>query len=309
MLKVGVIGVGSLGRHHARIMASTPGVRLLGVVDINRENGRKIAEEYGTEHFLDHRELIEMVDCVSVAAPTVDHYTVCMDYLTAGKHVLVEKPIASTVEEGEEMVRQAKAKGVVFQVGHLERFNPAFTAVKDLISEPKFFEAHRLGIFVPRSLDIDVVMDLMVHDIDMVLSLVKSPIRDIRAVGIPILTNRVDIANVRLEFDNGVVANLTASRVSSEKVRKMRFFQLNDYVSMDFGNQTVNVFSLQPADTSFGKEIISRNIIVEKGEPLRLEIQAFLDCVKNGTEPSCRGEDGLAALAVAKKILSVMHTV
>ena len=309
MLKVGVIGVGSLGRHHARIMASMPGVRLLGVVDINQENGRKIAEEYGTECFLDHRELIERVDCVSVAAPTVDHYSVCMDYLAARKHVLVEKPIASSVDEGEEMVRLAREKGVVFQVGHLERFNPAFMAVKDLIQEPKFFEAHRLGIFVPRSLDIDVVMDLMVHDIDMVLSLVKSPIRDIRAVGIPILTKRVDIANVRLEFDNGVVANLTASRVSSEKVRKMRFFQLNDYVSMDFGNQTVNVFSLQPADTSFGKEIISRNIIVEKGEPLRLEIQAFLDCVKNGTEPPCRGEDGLAALAVAKKILSVMHTV
>ncbi|MBP7865217.1 MAG: Gfo/Idh/MocA family oxidoreductase [Acidobacteria bacterium] len=309
MLKTGVVGVGSLGRHHARILESIPGVKLVGVADINEENGRKIAHEYSTKYFRDYRDLIPLVECASVAAPTVDHHAICSAFISAGKHVLVEKPISATLEEGQDLVRQARERKVTLQVGHLERFNPAYTAIRDLITEPKFFEAHRLGIFVPRSLDIDVVMDLMIHDIDMVLSLVKSGIRDIRAVGIPILTEKVDIANVRIEFENGVVANLTASRVSSEKVRKLRFFQPDDYVSMDLANQTVNVFSLQPADTAFGKEIITRNILVEKGEPLRFEILHFLDCVRSGKAPLCGGDEGLTALRVAQKTLAVMHTV
>jgi predicted dehydrogenase len=290
-------------------MASIPDVQLVGVCDLDEDRGEELAHQFKTEYFKRFEDLLGKVDCVSVAVPTVHHHRVCSLFLDEGCHVLVEKPIASSLDEGRDLISRAKKMGVMLQVGHLERFNPAFMAVQKFISDPKFFEAHRLGVFVPRSLDIDVVMDLMVHDLDLVLHLVHSEIRDIRAVGIPILTEKIDIANVRLEFESGVVANLSASRVSSEKVRKFRFFQHNDYISLDFGKQSASLFSLQTADTEFGKEIISRNIVVENGEPLRNEIESFLECVKTGTPPVCSGTDGLKALDAAHRIISEMHMV
>jgi predicted dehydrogenase len=309
MLKAGVVGVGSLGQHHARIFASLSDVNLVGIADVNRQRGEEIALKYKTEFYPSWESLIEEVDCVSVAVPTVDHHKVCAAFLDAGRHVLVEKPIAASPGEAQDLIERARRTGSVLQVGHLERCNPAFLTVRKFITTPKFFEAHRLGIFVPRSLDIDVVMDLMIHDLDLILSLSKSDIRDIRAVGIPILTEKIDIANVRLEFESGVVANLTASRVSSEKVRKFRMFQPNDYISLDFRNQSANVYSLCAADTEFGKEIISRNIVVESGEPLRIEIENFVKSIKEGADVACTGEDGLRALEVAHRIIRHMHMV
>ncbi len=308
-MKTAVIGVGSLGRHHARIHASLSEVELIGVCDTDEARGQELAREFRTRFFSSADELIGQVDAVSIAVPTTAHHDVCRQFLDAGVHVLVEKPICTTVEEAADLIDRARKSGVVLQVGHLERFNPAFLAVKNFISQPKFFEAHRLGIFVPRSLDVNVIMDLMIHDIDMILALVRSPVTEIRAVGIPILTDKIDIANVRIEFESGVVANLTASRVSSEKVRKLRFFQPNDYVSIDFGRQSAGVYSLRTADNPFGKEIISRNIVVEQGEPLRNEIVDFLECIRDKRSPVCTGEDGLAALETAQKILDTMHTV
>lgn len=307
MIRAAAVGVGSLGRHHARILASTPGVVLVGVSDISPEQGRSIAKEYGTAYYDDPAGLIPLVDCVSVAVTTSNHYEVCRKFLEAGRHTLVEKPLASSLEEGRALVELARSTGTLLQVGHLERFNPAFLAVKPMIKQPKFFEAHRLSVFVPRSLDVDVVLDLMIHDIDLVLSLTGSPVKEIRAAGIPILTDKIDIANVRLEFEDGSVANLTASRVSVEKIRKIRFFQRDDYISLDLARQTVSVYSLHAADTPLGREIISRNILVEQGEPLRNEINDFLDCVKTGRRPACAGQDGLAALAVAHQILAALE--
>ncbi|MBN2430392.1 MAG: Gfo/Idh/MocA family oxidoreductase [Acidobacteria bacterium] len=309
MLKAGVVGVGSLGQHHARIFASLSDVKLVGISDSNQERGEEIARRYKTDYFPALESLIEAVDCASVAVPTIDHHRVCAAFLDAGRHVLVEKPIAASPAEARDLITRARRNGRVLQVGHLERCNPAFLAVQRFITTPKFFETHRLGIFVPRSLDIDVVMDLMIHDLDLVLSLSKAEIRDIRAVGIPILTDKIDIANVRLEFESGEVANLTASRVSSEKVRKFRFFQPNDYISLDFRNQSANVYSLCTADTEFGKEIISRNIVVESGEPLRNEIESFVTSITQDTPVVCTGEDGLRALEVAHRIIADMHMV
>jgi len=307
MLKCGVVGVGSLGQHHARIFNSIPGVRLVGVSDLSEERGRGIADKNGVPFFQDYRELIPEVDCVSVAVPTTDHLTVCRPFLEAGRHVLVEKPIASSVAEAREMIRLAAEREALLLVGHLERFNPALLAVRHLITEPKFFEIHRLGVFVPRSLDVDVVLDLMIHDLDMVLHLTGSRPVEIRAVGVPVITGKIDIANVRLQFGNGAVANLTASRVSTEKVRKIRFFQPDSFLSVDLGRQTAAAFGLQSCDSPLGKEIVTRQILVEPGEPLRHEIEAFVRSIAERKRLGCTGEEGLAALEVAHEILRAIH--
>ena len=309
MIRAGVIGVGSLGQHHARNFASLPGVRLVGVSDIEAARGAMIAERHEARFFKNFHEMVGEVDCVSVATPTTDHLSTCRPFLEAGRHVLVEKPIAATPDEGREMIRLAEAAGAVLQVGHLERFNPAFLAARPLIDRPRFFEIHRLGIFVPRSLDVNVVLDLMIHDLDMVLHLTGSKISEIQAVGIPILTGKIDIANVRLRFENGAVANLTASRVSSEKTRKLRFFQSNAYLSIDLGRQTANAYSLQPADNPLGKEIIHRQLTIEPGEPLKNELAAFVRSIQDGGHHGCSGAEGLAALEAAQRILREMETV
>jgi predicted dehydrogenase len=300
MIRVGVIGAGHFGREHARIYSTTGAAKLVAVCDIDEARGRPVAESCIAEFTPNFRDLLGRVDAVSLAVPTVCHHSICCELLEAGVAVLVEKPIAPSVSEADEMIAAAARSKTVLQVGQLERFNPAVTAAATIVTNPLFFEAHRLSLFTPRSLDIDVVMDLMVHDIDVVLSLVKSDVSEVRAAGVPILTSKVDIANARLEFANGCVANLTASRVSGERVRKVRFFQPHEYISVDYSTQEVSAVSVSQRPS--GKlDFDIRALPVEHGEPLRLEIESFLRAVRGGPIV-VTGEDGRRALAVAAEI-------
>ncbi|HXK60081.1 MAG TPA: Gfo/Idh/MocA family oxidoreductase [Acidobacteriota bacterium] len=305
-LKVAVVGVGALGSHHARIYQQLPNLELVGVVDILPDRAQEVAARYGCAAYTDFRCIIGKVDAISLAVPTERHADIGVECLGAGIHVLVEKPIASSLAGAQELVAAAARNGRILQVGQSERFNPALQAVIPFLKRPLFFEAHRLGVFVPRSLDIDVVLDLMIHDLDLVLRLSGSRVREIRAVGIPVLTPRIDIANARLELENGCVANVTASRVSREKVRKFRFFQPHDYVSLDFFQQEVEMYSL--IDGPSGKRVEERTLTITKGEPLKLEIEAFLRQVRGESLPGddfsiCTGEQGKEALELALKIL------
>jgi predicted dehydrogenase len=303
-LRVAAIGVGHLGRHHARIYSQHESVELVAVVDTNPEQAAAIAREYGTPALPDYRQLIGKVDAVSIATPTATHYELGRFFLQQGIHVLLEKPIATSVPQAEELVEISRRNHLVLQIGHLERFNAAVVEAAKLIDKPGFIEAQRLGAFSPRSLDVDVIHDLMIHDIDIILSLVKSPVRSIHAVGVPVLTNKVDIANARLVFESGCVANMTASRVSFEPVRKIRIFQPDLYISLDYAQQ--NLFSCRKVAPESGNQLFPRiekhPIPVEKVEPLKAEIDAFLACIRGGTAPVVPGEDGLAALRIADAI-------
>ena len=297
MIRVAVIGAGVFGREHARVYSELAGSHLAAVCDIDDSLGRPVAERYGADFVTDYRELIGKVDAASLTVPTESHAAIACGLLDARIAVLVEKPIARTLDEADRIIDAAKRGGAVLQVGHLERFNPAVIAAARIITQPRFFEAHRLSIFTPRSLDIDVVMDLMVHDIDVILSFVNSEVSEVRAAGVPILTPRIDIANARIEFANGCVANLTASRVSAERVRKLRFFQPGEYVSIDYAVQEAAVVSVKPRPGG-RPEFESRLLAVEQGEPLRLEIESFLAAVE-GAPVKVTGEDGRRALALA----------
>lgn len=297
MVRVAVVGTGHFGREHARVYATTPGARLVAVCDISETNGLPVAEKHRVPFVKDYRELIGKVDAVSLAAPTVAHHSIACELLRAGVAVLVEKPIARTLEEADEIIEESVRNNAVLQAGHLERFNPAVVAASRIVTKPLFFEAHRLSVFTPRSLDIDVVMDLMIHDLDIILSFVKSEVSEIRAAGVPILTPKVDIANARIEFDNGCVANLTASRVSSERVRKLRFFQPHEYVSIDYSAQEASVVGVNRTPEK-GMQFSSRLLDVKRGEPLKLEIEAFLASVA-GAGVRATGVDGRKALAAA----------
>ncbi len=304
-LRTAVIGVGHLGREHARIYASLEDSNLVAVCDNNETNGRAIAEKYGVRFIKDYRELLGEVEAVSVATPTVNHHEITCACLEAGINVLVEKPISRTLDEADEMIRIADSKGVAFQVGHIERFNPAFRAMQQHINKPRFFEAHRMGIFTMRSLDIDVVMDLMVHELDIISSLVRSEVVKVEAVGIPILTPKIDLANARLEFADGCIANITASRVSGERLRKLRIFQPNEYYSIDFAEQQVMQCKLvPPAVPGTLPEIIAGGIEIPKREPLLSEIESFLASVRSKTPPLVSGAEGRRALALAIEVLT-----
>jgi predicted dehydrogenase len=300
MIKVGVIGAGHFGRQHARIYTEMEDAQLVAIVDVEESSGRPVAEACGAEFFPDHRQLIGRVDAVSLAAPTLHHCLLACDLLGQGISVLVEKPMASTIEEADRMIAAAAMSSAVLQVGHLERFNPAVTAAKQIATTPRFFEAHRLSVFTPRSLDVDVVMDLMIHDIDVVLSLVGSDVAEVRAAGVPVLTPMVDIANARIEFQNGAVANLTASRVSGERTRKLRFFQPREYISIDYSAQEASMVSVNPAEGG-RPQFEARLLRVERAEPLRLEIEAFLRSVA-GEPIVVSGLEGRRALEVAVEI-------
>src|SRR5262245_27774599 len=303
-LKTAVIGVGHLGQAHARIYASLPEADLVAVSDTNEAQGRGIAERYNTRFVRDYRELFDSVQAVSVATPTVNHCEITCACLEAGLDVLVEKPISRTLEEADEMIRLAQSKGLVLQVGHIERFNPAFIALQKQIKHPRFFEAHRMGIFTPRSLDIDVVMDLMVHELDIISTLVQSDVVKLEAVGIPILTPKVDLANARLEFANGCIANITASRVSGERLRKLRVFQPNEYYSLDYAEQQVGMARLSFPKIEYGMpEILAQALQVEKREPLLAEIESFIAAVLQRETPVVTGADGRFALAIALEVL------
>jgi predicted dehydrogenase len=293
MTKVAVIGVGHLGKQHARLYSELDGVELSGVVDILEPRATEIAQLYKTTAYTDYRDLFGRVDAVSLAVPTVDHARIGVDLLQHGIDVLVEKPISSTAPEARALIDVAEKNNRVLQVGHVERFNPVVTLACEAATRPQFFEIHRLAAFSPRSLDIDVVLDLMIHDIDIVLSLVRAPVKEVRAVGIPVLSTRADIANARVEFEDGCVANFTASRVSFEKVRKLRFFQPHDYISVDYASQTGTMVSLRMG------RVIERKLEPPTQEPLKIELAAFADCVRTRRAPAVSGEAGLRALELA----------
>jgi predicted dehydrogenase len=290
-------------------------VRLLGIVDTDPARADALAQEFGCRSFGSLNQLLTThseLQAASVAVPTVHHLRVARELMEAGVDVLIEKPLASSLAEADELVRLAAGYERVAQVGHLERFNPAVRATAALITQPMFFEVHRLSIFSPRSLDIDVVLDLMIHDLDVVLSFVDSPVSEIRAVGLPILSGKVDIANVRLEFASGCIANFTASRVSTERVRKLRFFQPQQYISLDYGRQDVLIFSVGEARKpdaipSVNPQISVVKPEVVKEEPLRAELRAFLECVRTRSKPLVTLEDGRRALKVALNIVEAIQ--
>jgi predicted dehydrogenase len=295
-VKVAVIGVGNLGKQHARLYSELSGIELVAVVDIQKSRAEEIATLYKSTPFADYRELFGKVDAASLAVPTADHARLGIDLLEHGIDLLVEKPVASSVEQARALIDTAKRNNRVLQVGHVERFNPIVAAARELATKPQFFEIHRLAAFSPRSLDIDVVLDVMIHDIDIVLSLVPAAVREVRAVGIPVLSQKADIANARVEFEDGCVANLTASRVSFEKTRKLRFFQPHDYISIDYASQTGTMVSLRMG------RVTEKVLEPLKEEPLKLELAAFVDCVKSRGRPMVSGEEGLRALELAMSI-------
>jgi predicted dehydrogenase len=327
-IPVAVVGAGAFGRNHARVYhelaAADPGLTLAGVVDTDLERAQAVASQFGAPAFASVGELLAKtrVDAASVAVPTVHHLSVARELMQAGVDVLIEKPLAPSLEQADEIMALARAHNRVAQVGHLERFNPAVRATLPLVSQPMFFEVHRLSVFSPRALDVDVVLDLMIHDLDIVLSFVSAPVKEVRAVGLPILSPKVDIANVRLEFENGCVANFTASRVSTERIRKLRFFQPRQYISLDYTRQDVLVISVKPPSATvpdpapegsplppgFGlggglPQFAIAKPPVEQEEPLHAELRAFLDAVRRISPPLVTLEDGRRALALALDIL------
>ncbi len=301
--KVAIVGVGYLGRQHARIYSQLDSVELTGVVDKNPETAARIAQEFHTIAYTDFREALPKASVVSLAVPTTEHAAIGCELLRHGVDVLVEKPIASSLAEAEALIQTARAHGRILQVGHLERFNPAVVAARQIARHPLFFEVHRLGIFSSRSLDIDVVFDLMIHDLDIVLDLVQAPVKAVSAVGLPILSRKIDIANARIEFVGGCVANLTASRVSTEKVRKLRFFQPSEYVSLDYTRQDIVVLSVKPGGGPDAPLIVPRKIATERVEPLKAEIESFLKAVRTGTQPVVTPESSKQALELAHQVV------
>jgi predicted dehydrogenase len=297
-LRLAVVGVGSLGRQHARVASSLPGTVLAGVHDIDGSRAETVVGEFGGRVFSDLGEVAAEADAVVVATPTVTHRDIGGALLDAGRDVLVEKPMTATLEEAEDLVERAARNRRVLQVGHIERFNPAVEAALPLVSHPRFIETHRLGVFTPRSLDVDVILDLMIHDLQIVQTVVGRPIIEVRAVGVPVLTPRIDIANARLAFEGGCVANLTASRVSADKVRKFRVFVPSRYVSIDMQSQEIAAVEVQASGIGTPR-ITPLAIEVAREEPLRRELAAFVAACVGRTRPTVSGEDGRAALAVA----------
>ena len=305
-MRVAVIGVGYLGRHHARIVSSLPGVELAAVVDINRDRAEQVASEHGARALTDWRDVRGLAEAVTVATPTETHLEIAEPLLDAGVHVLVEKPMTSTTTDAQRLLTAAAKSGATFGVGHTERFNPAVAAARTVVREPRFIEVHRLGTFPERSLDIDVVFDLMIHDLDLVLQFVAGAVTAIDAVGVPVLTPRIDIANVRLKFSSGCIANLTASRISRDRVRKIRFFQRDSYVSIDYTAQEVEVWHLVRGAETPMPRIEGGKIDVTREEPLKRELEDFVAAARERREPAVTGAQGRAALALAEQIVERM---
>ncbi len=298
-IRIAVVGAGQFGSNHVRVAASQPGARLVAVVDQDLDRARKAAAPHGGKAFSDCRELAGQIDAAIVAVPTARHAAVACELLSAGIDVLIEKPMAPDLASADRILAAARTHGRILQVGHLERFNPAVLALESIARMPLFFEIHRMSVFSPRSLDVDVVLDLMIHDLDIVLSLVDSELQEIRAAGISILSDKVDIANVRLQFANGCVANLTASRASTEKVRKLRLFQPGEYISVDYSRQ-----ELLAIRVSESREISFHPVAVETAEPLRLQLNAFLESVRTRQTPKLNGVLARRTLEVALAIVA-----
>jgi predicted dehydrogenase len=319
-VKVGIVGVGHLGDYHTRIFSQIPDAELVGVNDIDEEKGKSVAQKYSTRYFEKLDDVLNQTNAISLVVPTTAHFSLAQVILEAGKDLLIEKPITETIEQAEKLIKLAQKKNLILQVGHIERFNPAFKAIEKHRPDPKFIESHRLAQFNPRGTDVAVVLDLMIHDIDLILSLVKSPIQQIEAVGVAVIAESEDICNARLTFENGCVANVTASRISARALRKMRLFQKDSYISLDLLQKSVEIYKLVDVDrlsleekekkTVVGNipvEKVGKTIIYERPEisdedMLTAEIKAFLNAVQTRTSPLVTGEDGKRGLEVALKI-------
>lgn len=300
-VSVGVVGTGYLGRLHARVLTEMPEARVAGFVELNDAVAAEVESSLKLRRFASVAELANEVECAVVATPTVTHFDISSELLAAGCDVLVEKPITPEADQAKRLIEQAARSSRIIQVGHVERYNPAIAAVAELVRGARYFESERLGVFVGRSLDIDVLLDLMIHDLNLVLSLLGDEVVEIRAVGVPVLTDKVDIANVRLEMANGAVANLTASRVSQERVRKQRFFGSDFYYSVDTKEQEVKGYRLQSGT------IAPTGPSVTKKEPLRAELESFLACVRDRSRPIVAAEDGMAAVALAVRVAEAIE--
>ncbi|MGN6183711.1 MAG: Gfo/Idh/MocA family protein [Thermoanaerobaculia bacterium] len=299
-VRIGVVGTGYLGRLHARVLTEIPHAQMAGFVEPNDAIAAEVESALKITRYPNVAALARDVHCAVVATPTTSHFDVASQLLDAGCDVMIEKPITSTIEEARKLIDIANEHGRIIQVGHVERYNPAIMAVADLVGNSRYVEAERLGVFVPRSLDVDVLLDLMIHDLNLVLSLLRQKIVAIQAVGVPVLTDKVDITNVRLELENGAVANLTASRVSQDRVRKQRFFGSDAYISVDSKEQEVKGYRL--VDEGGTRVIKPLEVAVTKKEPLRAENEAFLDCVHSRTRPLVSAEDGLEAVELAIRV-------
>lgn len=300
-IPVAVVGVGYVGQFHAEKYAASDKADLRAVVDIDPTRARSVAEKCQTRALVDYQDLFGQVRAVSVAVPTALHHQVTADFLRRRIDVLVEKPMAAELADGRELVQLAAAGGAILQVGHLERFNPAIRKLEGVITEPKFVECHRLAPFVERGTDVNVVLDLMIHDIDVITSLVRSPVEQVEAVGVPVLTEKPDIANARIRFSSGCIANITASRVSLKRERKVRFFQSNAYISIDYDQRRAQIF-YKPAPGATWLDIRGENVEIQEGDALADEIDSFLHCVRTRSTPLVSGADGLRALEIAAMI-------
>jgi predicted dehydrogenase len=314
MLKIGVFGVGHLGKFHLNNWQEIPGVELVGFYDPHDDTAKAVSDKYQLPRFLDAGMLMDACDAIDIVAPTTYHFELCEKAIKKGKHVFVEKPLANTMDEARQLVQLAEESGIKFQVGHVERFNPAFLAIRDMPLNPMFIEVHRLAQFNPRGTEVSVILDLMIHDIDIVLSIVKSDVKNISASGVGVMTETPDIANVRIEFNNGCVANLTSSRISMKKMRKMRLFQKDSYIGIDFLNKKTEVIKLkEPQDsnvfafdieTPSGKKTIAMaNPVVPEVNAIKKELEEFKDAVLNNTRTIVSEIDGLMAMDVAHQIL------
>jgi predicted dehydrogenase len=319
MLKVGVLGAGHLGKIHLRLLNQSEKYELVGFYDAFEENANKVAAEFGYKKFDSIAELIAAVDVIDIVTPTMQHFECAKQVIEAGKHIFIEKPISNTVEEAEEIIALAKKHNVKGQVGHVERFNPAFTAVKDKINNPMFIETHRLAEFNPRGTDVPVVLDLMIHDIDAILSVVKSKVKSVNASGVAVISDSPDISNARIEFENGCVANITSSRISMKNMRKSRFFQKDAYISVDYLDKVCEVVRMKDAPEVPGdfdmilqnaegvkKQIYFDNPQVDANNAILDELETFADAINNNTTPIVTLEDGTEALRVAYQIIDCM---
>ena len=318
MLKIGVIGTGHLGKFHTKLLKEIENCQFAGIFDVDGERAKKIGEEFSVNVFTNLDEMFKAVDAVSVVTTTIAHYEIVKKAFDAGKHVIVEKPITATINEAEELVEIANKNNLIFQVGHIERFNPALLAVEKYNLEPLFIQTDRLAQFNPRGTDVAVVLDLMIHDIDIILSLIKSKVKEVHASGVAVASNNLDIANARIQFENGAVANVTASRISQKKMRKMRLFQKDAYFSLDFDSGVSEVFRLVPPQDITGNDFISfgefgvgeqkKVVLYQQPEHLKInalqhELQLFVNCVNENKRPVVSGEDGLRALRIAEMII------
>ena len=299
-IKVGVIGVGYLGQHHARIYSEIEDTELMAVVDIVKKKADSIAEKYGCESCCDYRDILHKVDAISIVTPTTSHYRIALDCLRAGKHILLEKPITTNIEEADELVAESDKNGCILQIGHLERYNPAVLAASEMIKEPVFIESERLSPFLGRGTDVDVTLDLMIHDVDIMLSLVSSPVEEIKAVGAKVLTDKIDVAKAWLSFKNGCKALATVSRLSPDKQRRLKVFQKNSYISIDYQSSEIKRYFRT-------KEGISFDITKpESSEPLKEELKDFINCVKEGKRPKVSAAEGRDALKIVLEISEII---